>query len=281
MSEKIYEMVTERIIKLLEQGVIPWRRPWAVGAAGGAVNWKTQKPYRGVNVFLVEPGEYATYKQVKEAGGNIKAKEKGHIVIFWTWLEKKDKETGEETKIPYLRYYTVFEINKQCEGLKSKRSERKEIHFEHNPLEEAEKVINGFENGPAISFASGRAYYRPSTDAVTIPPLCDYPKAEEYYSTAFHELIHSTGHAKRLKRDGITEVAAFGSEVYSKEELVAEMGAAMLCGVTGIDNSTIENSASYINGWLGRLKDDKKLIIQASGQAQKAADHILGITFNE
>jgi len=94
-------------------------------------------------------------------------------------------------------------------------------------------------------------------------------------------MMHSTGHVNRLNRLGITEVAAFGSEVYSKEELVAEIGAAMLCGVAGVDNSTIENSAAYIGGWLRKLKDDKKLIVQAAGQAQKAADFILGMTFEE
>ncbi len=275
MSVKIYEMVTDRIIKLLESGVVPWRRPWKVGAA---VNWKTGKPYRGINTLLLEPGEYASFKQVSEAGGKVKKGEKGNIVVFWTWLEKEDEKSGEMTKIPFLRYYMVFEINKQCEGLQSKRNDQT---FEHDPVEEAERICRGYQDAPPVRFASGRAFYRPSDDSISVPPLCDYEKPEEYYSTLFHEYVHSTGHENRLNRSGITEIAAFGDETYSKEELVAEIGAAMLCGVAGIDNSTIENSAAYINSWLRKLKEDKKLIVQAAGQAQKAADYMLGVTFDD
>lgn len=275
MSIKIYEMVTERITKLLESGVVPWRRPWKVNAA---VNWETQKPYRGINTLLLEGGEYASFKQITESGGHVKKGEKGHIVVFWTWLEKENEETGVKEKIPYLRYYTVFEINKQCERLQSKRTD--EV-YDHDPIEEAEKIIEGYLDRPPIRFESGRAFYVPSQDYISIPPLCDYEKPEEYYSTMFHEQIHSTGHLSRLNRPGIVETAAFGSENYSKEELVAEIGAAMLCAVAGIDNSTIENSAAYLNGWLRVLKNDKRLMIQAAAQAQRAADYVLGVTFQE
>lgn len=275
MSEKIYDMITNRMIQLLEIGVVPWRRPWRVGAA---VNWKTQKPYRGINTLLLEPGEYASFKQVSEAGGTVKKGEKGQFVVFWTWLEKEDEKTKKMTKIPFLRFYTVFDIKKQCEGLQSKRNDQT---FEHDPIEEAEQICKGYKDASPVRFTSGKAFYVPSQDYISVPPLCDYEKPEEYYSVLFHEMMHSTGHEKRLNRSGITEVAAFGSEVYSKEELVAEIGAAMLCGVAGIDNSTLENSAAYIGGWLRRLKDDKRLIVQAAGQAQKAADYMLGVTFEE
>lgn len=273
MSEKIYEMITNRMIQLLEQGVVPWRRPWRVGAA---VNWKTQKPYRGINTLLLEPGEYASFKQVNEAGGTVKKGEKGQIVVFWTWLEKESEQTGKPEKIPFLRYYTVFEINKQCDGLQSKRNDQT---FTHDPIKEAEMICEGFVDAPPVSFSSGRAFYRPSDDIVNVPPLQDYAKPQEYYSTLFHEYVHSTGHEKRLNRSGINEIVAFGDENYSKEELVAEIGAAMLCGVAGIDNSTLENSAAYVGSWLRKLKDDKKMIVQAAGKAQKAADYILGVTF--
>ncbi|BFH18205.1 hypothetical protein J6TS7_29510 [Paenibacillus dendritiformis] len=270
---KIYEMVTDRIIDELEKGIVPWRRPWRNGAA---VNWKSQKSYRGINAFLLEPGEYATFLQVSEAGGKVKKGERGQIIVFWTLLDKENEKTGEIEKIPFLRYSTVFEINKQCEGLQSKRNDET---FDHDPIEEAERICAGYTDAPPVRFASGRAFYRPSDDIVSVPPLRDYLKAEEYYSTLFHEHVHSTGHSKRLNRSGITELAAFGDESYSKEELVAEIGAAMLCAVAGIDNSTIENSAAYIGGWLRKLKEDKKLIVQAAGQAQKAADYILGKQF--
>lgn len=269
MSEKIYEMITKRMIQLLESGVVPWRRPWRVGAA---VNWKNQKPYRGINTLLLEPGEYASFKQVSEAGGKVKKGESGQMVVFWTWIEKED-DNGKKVTYPFLRYYTVFEISKQCEGLTSKRSENT---FDHDPIMKAEKICAGYIDAPPVRFVSGRAFYRPSDDIVSIPPLRDYAKPQEYYSTLFHEHVHSTGHAKRLKRQGITALSAFGDESYSKEELVAEIGAAMLCGVAGIDNSTMENSAAYVAAWLRKLKNDKQLIVQAAGQAQKAADYILG-----
>ncbi|MCL6444612.1 MAG: ssDNA-binding domain-containing protein [Alicyclobacillus sp.] len=273
----VYEIVTDRIIKQLEQGVIPWRRPWTEHGYR-PVNWKTMKPYRGVNCFLLPPGEYATFKQVTEGGGTVKKGAKANIVVFWKWVEKEDEETGEKERIPILRYYNVFEINTQCEGLTSKR---KTAGFDHDPIEEAEKIVARYKDGPKIYFRPDRAFYRPSEDFVSVPPMSDYPKPEEYYSTLFHELVHSTGHEKRLNREGITNMKMFGDENYSKEELVAELGSAMLCGVAGIVNETIDNSAAYIAGWLKALKNDKRLIVSASSQAQRAADHILGVKFDD
>lgn len=275
MSATVYEIVTNTIIEKLEQGVIPWRQPWT--NSGGAVNWNTQKPYRGINSMILGPGEYATFKQITEAGGKVKKGAKSQIVVFWKWLEKDNEQTGETEKIPLLRYYRVFEVNTQVEGLESKRQNVEA--YEHNPIEEAEKIFKAYINGPDYTFNSGRAYYVPSQDKINVPPIKDYKVPEEYYCTLFHEMIHSTGHKSRLNRSGIVAIASFGSEVYSKEELVAEMGAAMLCTMAGIDNHTIENSASYIQSWLRVLKEDKKLIIQAAGQGQKAVDHILGIAF--
>ncbi|WP_328803026.1 ArdC family protein [Paenibacillus sp. An7] len=273
MKKSVYEIVTERILELLAAGVVPWRRPWVVS---GAVNWISQRPYRGINTLLLPPGEYATYKQITEAGGSVKGA-KSQIVVFWRWLEKEDADTGEAEKIPMLRYYRVFDI-KDCKGIKSKR---KEVSFDHDPIAEAEAIVDRYADAPPIGLASGRAYYMPSPDRVSVPPLQDYPKAEEYYSTLFHELIHSSGHQSRLNRPGIEEYAAFGDENYSKEELIAEIGAAMLCATCGIDNSTIENSAAYIQSWHRKLKNDPTLIVKAAGQAQKATDYILGTTFDE
>ncbi len=274
MSEKInvYEIVTNTIMEQLEQGVIPWRKPWSNSSV--PVNWLTQKPYRGINTMLLEPGEYATFKQIKDARGKIKKGAKSQIVVFWKWIEVENKETKEQEKIPFLKYYRVFEINTQVEGLQSKRQNES---FEHNQVEEAEKVYKNYINSPTYSFKSGDAYYMPSMDHINVPPMKDYKNVDEYYCTLFHEMVHSTGHKDRLNRQGITAKASFGDEIYSKEELVAEMGASMLCAVSGIDASTIQNSASYIQGWLRALKDDSRLIIQASSQGQKAADYILGI----
>lgn len=273
-NETIYELVTNKIIDKLENGVVPWRKPWVNGIAQ---NWVTEKPYRGVNTMLLEPGEYATFKQITEAGGKVKKGEKSHIVVFWKWLDVKDEQTEEETKIPLLRYYRVFEINTQVEGLTSKR---KEQTFVHDKVAEAEKIIKEYINCPTYSHNSGRAYYQPSMDHINVPPMKDFHNVDEYYNVMFHEMNHSTGSKKRLNRDSITNLSSFGSETYSKEELVAEIGAAMLATKCGIDNSTIDNSASYIKSWLRVLKDDKRMVISASSHAQKSVDYILGVNWD-
>jgi antirestriction protein ArdC len=266
----VYEIVTDRIIKELEKGVIPWRKPWV---NNGSVNWVTQKAYRGINSMLLEAGEYATFKQITDAGGKVKKGAKSEMVVFWKMNEYENAE-GETSKIPFLRYYNVFNIATQVEGLESRRNVES---FDHDPIESGENVLKQYMDAPDLRFAPGRAFYAPALDYVSVPTLKDYPNPHEYYSVLFHEMVHSTGHKSRLNRTGIIAMAGFGSETYSKEELVAEMGAAMLCGVAKIDNHTIENSASYIASWLRKLKDDNKLIVQAAGQAQKAADYILGV----
>lgn len=275
MAVNVYELVTDKIIEKLEQGQIPWRKPWVNG--GAAMNWKTEKAYRGINTMLLDPGEYATFKQIKEAGGKVKKGEKSHLVVFWKWLEYEDKDTGEEERTAFLRYYRVFEINTQVEGLESKRKEGKT--FDHDPIETAENIVKGFMDRPDIENERLEAWYKPGLDLVNVPPMKDFPKVEEYYNTLFHELVHSTGHKKRLNRDGITGTMKFGSQDYSKEELVAEMGASMLTAVSGFGDITFDNSAAYIQSWLRKLKDDNTLIVKAGSQAQKAVDLILGTKF--
>jgi antirestriction protein ArdC len=274
MAKNIYEMVTDKIIEKLESGVIPWRKPWV---NGGAVNWKSQKAYRGINTMLLEEGEYATFKQITEAGGKVKKGAKSEIVVFWKWIEKE--EEGKIEKIPFLRYYNVFNIATQVDGLESKRVAAS--NFNHDPIEVCENIIKGFINKPTFSYQSKGAWYKPSQDHINIPPMKDFPNIEEFYATTFHEMIHSTGHTSRLNREGVTTQVAFGSEVYSKEELVAEIGAAMLSGVAQIDMSTFENSASYIQSWLKVLKGDKTLLVKAGAQSQRAVDYILGTKFEE
>jgi antirestriction protein ArdC len=275
MAKSVYEIITEKIIEKLEKGVVPWRQPWT---NSNAVNWITQKPYRGINIFLVEPGEYASKKQILEAGGRIKKEElkNSHIIVYWLWKEKEDEETGKKKTFAKPFYYRVWEITKQCTGLESKK---KIETFDHDPIEKAEEIFKGYIDSPDYTFQSGKAVYYPTWDRVNCPPIKDFKVPEEFYCTLFHEMVHSTGHQNRLARLGITtQGVAFGDEVYSKEELVAEMGAAMLCGVAGIDSSTIENSASYIHSWLRALKKESRLVLQAAAQAQKAADYILGET---
>lgn len=277
MSKKVYEIITNKIIERLEEGTVPWNKPFINGVAK---NWVSQKEYRGINTLLLDGGEYATFNQIRKAGGKVKKGAKSEIIVFWklSKFKEENEETGEEEekKIPLLRYYRVFKVGEQTEGIEPKDKETK---FIHDPIQEAEKIIKEFKNCPDYTNNSGRAYYKPSHDVVNVPPLKDFTSPEEYYSTFFHEIVHSTGHKDRLNRPGVANLNPFGSEGYSREELVAELGASMLCGVAEIENKTIDNSASYIQSWLKALRNDKTLIVHASQQAQKASDYILGKEF--
>jgi antirestriction protein ArdC len=275
-----YEIVTESIIKQLEAGVAPWRKPWRAEAPANLVS---KKEYRGINIFLLAFQGYGsrywlTYRQAQALDGNIKKGEHGSKVVFWKIDEyrKENSETGEteNRKSILLRYYTVFNLE-QCEGIKSSEP-LPAIH----PIEQCESIVERMPNRPKLEQDS-RACYRPSTDTVGMPARSAFHSAEEYYSTFFHELTHSTGHPSRVGRDGIMAHNPFGSEDYSKEELVAEMGAAMLCGVAGIESRTLDNSASYLQSWINRLRSDSRLIVSAASQAQKAADYILSRTAAE
>lgn len=281
----VYGIVTDRIIAALEQGTVPWQKPWV--GTGSAINYVSRKPYRGVNTLLLDkPGEYLTFKQVTACGGKVKKGEEASLVVFFKFTEKKRKNTDENAEkeekidmIPCLRYYNVFHIS-QCEGIETKL----EIPSPNaNPLAEGEDIINHYVTDSGVHFqivrGSGKAFYRPSEDVVVVPNISQFELSEEYYSTAFHELTHSTGHSSRLKRFGENDdkAAAFGSEVYSKEELVAEIGASMLMSIAGIERpETFQNSTAYLQSWLEALKNDKRLIVTAANAAQKAVDLILG-----
>lgn len=270
----IYAEITNRIIDQMEQGTIPWQKPWV--ASGSCVSYATGKPYSLLNQMLLgRAGEYATYQQVQAAGGYVRRGEKAHMVVFWKFLEKEDEETGEVKEIPFLRYYNVFHID-QCEGLKPRHVEALPQSAEAN--QKAEAIICDYlkSSGVKLNHQQGdRAFYRPSTDSITLPLLAQFKETAEYYSTAFHELIHSTGHAKRLNR--IAGTAYFGSEAYSKEELIAEIGASALVNASGLETAaSFRNNAAYVQNWLQVLKSDKRFIVSASGKAEKAVALILG-----
>jgi antirestriction protein ArdC len=285
MSKNVYEIVTQQITDLLEAGEIPWKKPWR--STGGARNLVSKKQYRGINQFLLACSPYCSpywlsFKQVSEKGGRVRRGEKSTAVVLWKWLEKKgESEDGGSSaspdspasgKIPLLRYYRVFNLE-QTEGIPHPPEEV--ISNPFTPIEQAEQVIEQMPLKPRIHFGGDSAAYSPMLDYVTLPPKEAFHYSEEFYSTAFHELAHATGHQGRVGRKGILEPSYFGSHIYSQEELVAEFCASMLCGVTGIEQSTIENSAAYIQGWLKVLKSDKKILVHAAAQAQKAADYIL------
>lgn len=294
----VYQMVTDRIIAQMEQGIVPWRKPWTTrGTANpeeAAISHESGKPYSLLNQFLVgRPGEYLTFGQIQKAGGRIKKGEKSRFIVFWRRLvvgndgTPEGADDGEDTAgrkvIPYLKYYNVWHID-QCEGIAPRWTKAVEEAEAGAPDPEAaaEAVVEGYLAQPShpnlVVRLSDKAYYQPMTDTVVVPKMCQYRSAAEYYSTLFHELGHSTGHKDRLNRKGITEGGFFGSHEYSKEELVAEITAAMLLSQCGIEvEGTFNNSVSYLQSWIRALQNDKKMIVWAAGKAEAATKWILGI----
>lgn len=281
-ANSVYQIITDRIIAQLESGVAPWQKPWKTDAP---VNLISQKEYRGLNVFLLAGQGYGsrywlTYNQAQKLGGHVKQGEKSSLVVYWNIGEEKTVKspdgTERKTKPVLLRYYSIFNLE-QTEGIADKlglTSSTRMVTSEN--LNECERIIRAMPNAPKRE-QSDAAWYRPSTDTVGMPAVSAFNSPESYYATLFHELTHSTGYASRIGREGIERLNEFGSESYSKEELVAELGASMLCGVTGISPRVIENSAAYLKSWIERLKGDSKLIVSAASAAQRAADFIRGI----
>lgn len=277
---KVYDVINNRIMELLEQGTVPWRKTWNAG--NNYPKNISGREYRGINVFLLACQEYGspywmTFKQVQDRGGHVVKGSRSVPVVFWKWIDRKgvdgaDSEEAHNGKVPLLRYYSVFNLE-QTEGVKE--PEPTVAINDHQPLPQVEDIIKGMPLRPDIRFGGNKAYYSPALDYVQLPHLNAFETPEEYYCCLYHELSHATGHASRVGRKGILEPSYFGSHEYSKEELVAEMSAAFLCGHTGIEQKTIENSAAYIRGWLKALKNDKTLLVHAAAQAQKAADYVL------
>jgi antirestriction protein ArdC len=278
MANQVYTIVTDRIVDLLERGTVPWRRPWA-GPAQEPKNLQSGRPYRGINVLLLSAAGFGspywlTFKQAKQRGGHVRKGEHGSIVVFYKDWRPEDRtdDDGRPVVIPVLRYYRVWNVE-QCEGIEYPVPDVPTIDF--RPIDRCESVVADMPGRPEIRHGEARAWYRPISDTVNMPRPELFTSAEEYYSALFHELTHATGHKSRLDRPGIANVQPFGSADYSREELVAEMGAAFLCGHCSIETATIDNSAAYIAGWLAKLRSDRKLVVVAAGQAQRAADFIL------
>lgn len=278
MKKDVYQIVTDRIVRLLEAGTIPWHQPWKSSSLWPQ-NMVSRRPYRGINVFLLSAARYAspywlTFRQVRTLGGRVRKGEQAFPVVFWK-IFREESDTDEPKRIPFLRYYSVFNVG-QCEEIAAPV-----IPVEGNPkfepIARCEQVVSDMPKRPAINHAGGRACYQPSFDTVTMPEPKLFESGELYYATLFHELVHSTGHLSRLNRKEVAEPNRFGSDPYSREELVAEMGAAFLCGHCDIENQTVDQSASYVQSWLARLKEDRKLVVLAAAQAQKACDFILDV----
>jgi antirestriction protein ArdC len=293
-KSSVYQIVTDRMVASLSAGVIPWEKPWQTPHfAGGPFprNFRTGKPYRGINVMLLWSCSYSspfwlTFNQAKELNGSVRKGEKGTQIVFYKQLRDRQKihdnqAAEEDRRAPFvLTYHTVFNVE-QCDGLTLPQIEQPTHPNEVEVDATCEAIVTGWSNRPGLQLTSTteyRAYYRSSTDSVHMPARVRFVDAPHYYSTLFHELIHSTGHESRLNR---TFGSRFGDDLYSKEELVAEMGAAFLCAIASIANENTErNTTAYLQNWISKLKDDNRLIVHAAANAQKAVDSILGISFD-
>lgn len=284
MATKSYEVITDQIIARLESGTIPWRKSWQA-SENCPRNLVSKHEYRGINVLILASAGYRspywlTYKQAEELGGFVKKGEKSTAICFWkvgTYTKVDDDGEEIEKKSFLLRYYRVFNLE-QCEAPQAVLDRLpKSTGLDFDPIERCEAIVAGMPKRPEILHqAQNRAFYTPALDRVTMPEQKQFTSEAGYYEVLFHELGHSTGHPSRLNRkENLNKWAAFGSKDYSKEELVAEMTAAFLCGESGIERQTIDNSAAYIQSWLKVLKNDKRMVILAASQAQKAADFIL------
>lgn len=279
--KNVYEMVTDRVISALESGNIPWEKPWG-GCRSGAYNFITRKSYSLMNQMLLKHrGAYGTFKQWTEKGGKIRKGEKSEIVVFWKFqIVEEENEDGEkeEKKIPILKYYNVFHIS-QVEGVTVKEEELPEV----KPIESAEKIKREYverEHIRILEYTTNEAFYSPAGDFIQVPERGQYRDANEFYSTLYHEMVHSMGHKSRLNR--LERDAHFGNEIYSKEELVAELGAAFLMNLLGIEKKkTFRNSTAYIQNWIQVLKNDPRFVVSAAGKAEKAVHYIMGEDLQE
>lgn len=275
-NNAIYEAVTSRIIEQLEKGVIPWRKDWS----DACVSYATRKGYRGVNAMVLDrPGEYITFNQAKELGGAVKKGAKSYPIVWYRPYTYEAGTPDEHTVMLPARYYRVFHLS-DTEGVPSK------LDSSRAPVatsDDADKVVAGYAERTALTIRhveQNRAYYALADDAVTMPTREQFNSTSGYYGTLFHELTHSTGHKSRLARSGITEYNRFGDVGYGKEELIAEIGSAMLYSLIGLGGQPeIENSAAYIQSWLRTIREDVKIITAAANAAQRAADFILGVQY--
>lgn len=285
----VYEVVTTKMIEALEAGTVPWQKPWdSVEAAPRSL--ATGKLYRGLNAFLlgIETASkgyaspyWLTFNQMTKLGGNLKGEkgaQKGTLVTFWKMIPIEDEATGKKKTIPFLKFFYVFNLD-QVENLEKVPADAYPTPHEHTAEQRhaaAQAVIDGWDAKPVIKHGGDSAHFTWATDELFLPPVESFTGLDEYYTTAFHELTHSTAAEHRLDRKE-SRNNAFGSHAYGREELIAEMGAAFLCAETGIQ-ATFSNSAAYLASWIRTIKADPKAVVVAAGKAQKAADMILGRT---
>ncbi|MHB1920839.1 MAG: ArdC family protein [Chitinophagaceae bacterium] len=290
--DSIYLRVTAEVIRQLELGEVLWRKEW--NSLGLPRNGLSGKIYQGWNLFYLNfitqtkgyrAPLFLTFLQAKQQGGHILKGEQGFPVIYWMTLEDKKKKSrvemedsrvqaGPPSSIRIPGMHRVFNLD-QTAGFSLDRLE-KLFRSETGRIPTCEQVLIAMKDPPQVIHQGDRAYYQRDPDRVVLPAMNLFHHDAAYYATLFHELAHSTGHAKRLGRPEVVEGGNFDSDSYSREELTAEFTAAFLCAVCGIGPQTLTNSSAYIRGWLTALRQDKTLVVRAASQAQRAAHYILG-----
>jgi len=286
VNRDIYQVITDRFIEQLKKGTVPWQQPWI----SSVQNIVSRKPYRGINAFTLGMTDrtspfWLTFKQALDLGGHVKKGEKSLPVIYYKILEKRDgagniivREDGRPARIPFVRWANVFNFD-QTEGIEAPRIETTQSSVQ--PLKKAAAIVENARLCP-IRHAGFAAVYSPKEDEIRLPAPTTFRSMEDYYQTLFHEMTHATGHERRLNREGITQPIKFGSERYSKEELIAELGAAFLANEAGTLNQVqFDNSAAYLASWIQKFENDPKMIVSAVSQGQRSADYVLGIDLNE
>jgi len=279
MAKNVYEIVTEQLIKTMEETeTLIWEQGWKLSGLPANFDRKT-RPYSGFNSLVcmfqtMKNGwrvpYFLTFNQAKKHGGTVKRGEKGTILIYWKLLEKDDEtRPGKKKQIPFLRYYRVWNIDQTT------------IEYEVPDTPEqikippAEEFISNLPEEPRIGY--GAPSYAPHSDTISIPKVSDMVSPERYYKSLFHELVHWTGSSSRLSREGITQAVSFGSDIYAYEELIAECGAAFCCALTGTQTEeTHKTEAAYLKNWVSVLKQNPRWIIKAASEAQKAVNWMQG-----
>ena len=276
---KVHEIAFDMIKTAMEKGVVPWRMPWTRGGAWPS-NLTTGKPYRGINPMILagvqaEKGfgspYWLTARQAGMIGGRVKPEHwKRYAPIFFhKMIDKTDASGKVVDRYPVCMFYQVYNLD-QCE-VPEEKIPAKPLPAE-DPIESAERIVSGMKRRPEIVHGHDRAAYMVVQDRVIMPERGSFDGMDEYYSTLFHELTHSTRHDSRLNRE---------KENYAFEELIAEIGSGMLCNQAGIQPAVVENQAAYIASWLHDLGDNPMWLVQAAGKAQKAVDYILDVSFEE
>lgn len=291
MKKSVYSIITEQIVKRIEEsGQLPWQKPWR---EIGAYNVKSGKEYSYLNQMMLQhSGGYLTFNQIQELDGTLQKNAKSEIITFYkTYDDKKEIQKDENGNVLLddngkpkhvkrfaLRYYRVFSLV-YVDGIEGKHIN---LNDSIRPIENAEAIMRGYITRSGVKFQSepsDSAFYAPAIDLISVPNIKQFENPDEYYSTVFHEAVHSTGHKKRLSRKGFDSGMRFGSCDYSREELVAEIGSCFLRRKVRIeDKRTFENSVSYIDNWLNVLKRDDHMIVTAARQAEKAVRYILNET---